>query len=303
MSTCGARPTKRNSRRTKEEIQTLRFELLEIIEQYEPMTVRQVYYQAVSRGLIAKTEAAYKNVVVRLLTRMRRDGELPYVWIADSTRWMRKPDSYDSLEDALKATQRTYRRAVWQNQECRVEVWSEKEAIAGILFDVTAKWDVPLMVCRGYPSLSYLHSAAEVIKHEAWLGRSTRIYYFGDHDPSGKDIARFVEEELARLIAPHGLPGGCRMSDIFTFSLAAVTSQQIAEMSLPTRPTKRSDSRSRGFAGESVEVDAIEPTKLRELCEQYITANIDEDAYLALKEVEHAERETLSALIEGGMTK
>ena len=162
------------------------------------MTVRQVFYQAVSAGLIAKTEREYKNSIVRLLGKMRILGDIPWGWIADSTRWMRKPQTFSSLEAALERTARTYRRALWDTQPVHVEVWSEKDALAGVLYEETERWDVPLMVTRGYPSLSYLYEAAEAVEAEE---KPTFVYYFGDYDPSGLDISRNVEERL-REFAP-----------------------------------------------------------------------------------------------------
>jgi hypothetical protein len=124
--------------------------------------VRQLYYQLVSRGVIEKTEAAYKGLVHNL-TVMRRAHEIPFDWLADNTRWMRKPRTYSSLADMLESQQEFYRRALWDQQDCYVEIWLEKDALAGVLYDVTERWDTPLMVTRGYPSLSYLHSAATAI--------------------------------------------------------------------------------------------------------------------------------------------
>jgi hypothetical protein len=146
------------------------------------MTVRQIFYRAVSSGIVTKSEADYKNVVGRLLLLMRRRGDLPYSWVADNTRWMRKPASFDSVQDALAQTARTYRRNLWADQGALVEVWCEKDALAGVLYAVTADYDVPLMVSRGFASASFLFEAAEAIKEAA---RPAFIYYFGDHDPSG----------------------------------------------------------------------------------------------------------------------
>src|SRR5690606_17343755 len=121
---------------------------------------------------------------------------------------------------------------IWADIDCRVEIWLEKEALAGVLFDVTAEWDVPLMVTRGYPSLSYLHGAGEAIAHG---GIKTFIYYFGDRDPSGVDIARHVAEGLIEF-----------SGDVpVYFTPVAVTAAQIDELDLPTRPTKKSDSRAK----------------------------------------------------------
>lgn len=286
---CETRPT--NGRRTKKQIENLCSALHAIIDRYKPMTVRQVYYQAVTRGLIDKTETEYKNVVCRLLGNMRRDGDLRYDWIADNTRYMRKPRTYNSLTDMLEVTKDTYRRALWNNQRSRVEIWLEKEALAGVLFNVTSEWDVPLMVTRGYPSMSYIHSAAETIAEEPQF---THLYYFGDHDPSGVDISRFVKQGISELLDKWGWdPERC-----FSFERVAVTQAQIAEYNLPTRPTKKSDSRARNFKGESVEVDAIEPDQLRVLCRTCIERHVDVEALQRLQAVEDCERDTLASILE-----
>jgi hypothetical protein len=120
-----------------------------------------MFYQMVNRGVIDKTEQENKGTICRLLAEMRRSGDMPYDWVADNTRWMRKPTSYSSLHSMLVHSQRLYRRDIWNNQDVYVEIWLEKEALAGVLCDVTEEWDVPLMVTRGYPSISFLHSAAE----------------------------------------------------------------------------------------------------------------------------------------------
>ncbi len=253
------------------------------------MTVRQVYYQAVTQGLIDKTEAEYKNTVVRLLTQMRRDGELQYDWIADNTRWMRKPHTWSSMESLLQNTARTYRRSLWDDQDAYVEIWLEKEALAGVLYRETEAWDVPLMVTRGYPSLSFLHSAAEAIEEQCcdplrpFCGKDVYLYYFGDYDPSGLDISRAVREGIEEIIP----------DAYFEFKRVAVTPEQIEALNLPTRPTKRTDSRSKGFQGESVEVDAIPPAMLRDLVRECIEQHVDEHALEATQKVEVQERETL----------
>jgi len=278
-STYKSRPIKR-SRRTKKAIETLKEHLYGVVEELQPVTVRQVFYQMVNRGLIAKTEAEYDNSVGRLLTQMRLEGELPFDWIADNTRWMRKPRTYSSLESAIKRTAEAYRRSVWDCQDVYVEVWLEKDALAGILYDITAPWDVPLMVVRGFSSISYLHEAAETIMA---VDKPTYLYYFGDYDPSGVDIPRNVEVRL-REFAPE--------AEIY-FERVAVNPDQIVEMNLPTRPTKKSDSRSKGFEDESVEVDAIPPNVLRVLAERRITQHINSNQYEVMQLAEGEERKLL----------
>ncbi len=144
----GARSIKRR-RRSKVEIETIKTEIHEVLANENPMTVRQVFYRLVSLGVIDKTEAEYKTTVCRLLTDMRRNGEIPYQWIADNTRWMRKPNTYSDLEEAVQETAQFYRRRLWDDQGVYVEVWLEKDALSGVLYPITAKYDVPLMVTRG----------------------------------------------------------------------------------------------------------------------------------------------------------
>ena len=92
------------------------------------MTVRQVFYQATVRGLVDKSEAGYNKVQTDLVL-MRRAGYLPYGWLADSTRWQRKPQTFNGVEEALQETARLYRKALWAETDCYVEIWLEKDAL------------------------------------------------------------------------------------------------------------------------------------------------------------------------------
>jgi hypothetical protein len=278
---CGSSPIKR--RRTKAELGKLRAALYALLHGDHPMTVRQVFYRAVGIGLVEKTENEYKNSVGRQLVLMRRAGELPYDWVADNTRWMRKGRSFSSLEGALDLTARTYRRALWDTQPVYVEVWTEKDALAGVLLEETDPWDVPLMVSRGFSSVSYLYEAAEQIKDQ---GKPAYLYYFGDHDPSGVHIDRSIERNLRELA-----PG----AEIH-FKRMAVLPEQIAAWSLPTRPTKTTDSRSKTFEGDSVEVDAIPPRQLRQIVRGCIEQHVDHAALDNLRVAERSERELLTRL-------
>lgn len=282
----GSRPIKRQ-RRSKTDMADIAEAIASALAVDRPMSVRQLFYRLVSQGAIGKSEAEYKSTVIRLVGDMRRSGVIPFSWIADNTRWMRKPRTHSSLGEALRRTAATYRRAIWDEQNAYVEVWLEKDALAGVLYEITEPWDVPLMVTRGYASISYLHSAAETIREQ---GKPAFLYYFGDYDPSGLDITRAVEDGI-REFAPD--------ADI-TFSRVAVNPEQIASMGLETRPTKKSDSRSKNFEGESVEVDAIPPSTLRRMAEYEITQHIDSAAHDRLLEVEQAERETLERIAAGG---
>jgi hypothetical protein len=279
-----SRPTRQ--RRTKAEMQHIREAIVAELEAEHPMTDRQVFYRLVSLRVVDKTEAEYKQTVCRLLGEMRLAGEIPFSWIADNTRWMRKPRTYTGLQHFLELSAETYRRAVWTSQSNYVEVWLEKDALAGVLYQVTEEWDVPLMVTRGYASLSFLHSAAATIAEKK---KPAYIYYLGDHDPSGVDIPRVVERRLCEFA-----PG----ADIH-FETIAVTPSQIIRWDLPSRPTKPTDTRSKNFPGRSVEVDAIPPGQLRSLVAFYVQLHIDAETRQRLLAVEEAERETLARVAAG----
>jgi len=278
-----SRPIKGN-RRTKGDIGELKSVLNNILWADHPQTVRGVFYQAVAKGIIGKTETEYKNVVVRLLGEMRKDGHLSYDWLADSTRWMRKPRTYSGLEAAMRDSWEYYRKSVWHDQPVYIEIWMEKEALAGVIYQETAAWDVPLMITRGYPSLSFLHTAGEAISS---MGKATYIYYFGDYDPSGVDISRKVEEGLREYAS----------DTIIYFDRVAVTPQQIQDWNLPTRPTKKSDTRARNFKGDSVELDAISAKQLRQLVGECISQHISQETIERLELAEQVEKDTLENII------
>jgi hypothetical protein len=276
-------PIKRQ-RATKAEVEARREALLEIIDDGKPMTVRQVFYQATVHGLVEKAESGYAKVQ-NDLTLLRRAGELPYDWLADNTRWQRKPRTFDSVEDALRETAAFYRKSLWTNADSYVEIWLEKDALAGVVFPVTSMYDVPLMVARGYASLSFLHSAAEAINE---LVVPAFIYHLGDFDPSGVNAGEKIEETLCEL-APD--------ADI-VFERIAVTEQQIAEWDLPTRPTKASDTRAKAFGSAlSVELDAIEPNQLRALVQETIETHLPAEEFEVLRVAEQSEREIISRLV------
>jgi len=120
---------------------------------------------------------------------MREAGQIPFGWIADNTTWMRKPATFTGIEQCLNSTSHFYRRNLWAAMPVYVEVWCEKDALAGVLMQETEVYDVPLMVAKGYASISFLHSAAKTIEAK---GKPAHIYHFGDLDPSGVDAARGV---------------------------------------------------------------------------------------------------------------
>jgi hypothetical protein len=270
-------------RATEVEAEARREALLDIIDDGKPMTVRQVFYQATVRGLVEKAESGYAKVQTDL-TVMRRAGDLPYDWLADNTHWQRKPRTFSSVEEALKETAKFYRKSLWDDADAYVEIWLEKDALSGVIYPITSMYDVPLMVARGYASLSFLYNAAEYINT---LYVPAHIYRLGDFDPSGVNAGEKIEETLQEL-APD--------AEIY-FERTAVTPEQIEEWELPTRPTKTSDTRSKGFGAISVELDAIEPNRLRQLVQEAIEVYLPAAQFEVLKVAEESEREIISKLV------
>ena len=275
----------RRPRLTQAALAERRSALFGIVQAMKPMTVRQVFYQATVLDVVDKNEAGYNKVQTDLVA-MRRNGTLPYDWLADSTRWQRKPRTFGSIEEALQDTARLYRKSLWRDARSYVEVWLEKDALAGVITPITSEYDVPLMVARGYASLSFLHSAAEAI---AELDVPAYIFHLGDYDPSGVNAAEKIEQTL-RELAPN--------AEIH-FERIGVTQYQIENLKLPTRPTKQSDSRAKGFGDISVELDAIPPDWLRSLVRVCIEEHLPQDQLRVLKVAEESERAILSKMVSG----
>ncbi|MFM9073300.1 MAG: hypothetical protein ACKOOC_07865 [Cyanobium sp.] len=291
------------ARRTREQIANIRAAIFDYCEKYQPLTVRQLFYALVCQGLIDKSETEYKQTVGRLAKEMRLEGDLPWHWLVDNTRWIRKPSSYGSLADCVESSSRAYRRSLWQQSDEYVDVWLEKDALSGVLYDVTSEYDCPLMVTRGHPSLSFLREAAETM---VATRKAVTVYYFGDYDPSGKDIARncperlrqFMEEishdewECSDPIRP--FDGGPKLN----FIEVAVNECQIDEWNLPTRETKGSDSRAAKFGSRSVELDAIPPDQLRAMVRACLDQHISRDELAAAEMADELERQTLAAVAQ-----
>jgi hypothetical protein len=194
---------------------------------------------------------------------------------------------FTGLDQCLENTATSYRRNLWASSPVYVEVWCEKDALAGVLLEETRVYDVPLMVAKGYASISFLHSAAKGIEVK---DKPAHIYHFGDLDPSGQDAARDIEAKLKRY-APE--------AEIH-FERVAVTRQQVEQWNLPTRPTKMTDTRAKKFiatsGATSVELDAIPAAQLRQLVKECIERHVDKHQLGILRITEASERELLTRL-------
>jgi hypothetical protein len=255
-----------------------------IVTDIQPCTVRQCFYQCVVKRVVEKTEAEYDKVQ-KALVALRREGRVPYSYIHDSTRVTYRPVTFPSPRAALLNVAAAYRKSLWKDMDLAVEVWLEKDALSDIVNPVTSEFDVPLRVARGFSSLSFLADAAGEIEESA--KGSVYVFHLGDHDPSGRSAGEVIERDLTAL-APN--------VDIY-FERIAVTPEQITGLRLPTRPTKRSDSRAASFEAEfgqgSVELDAIHPELLRGIVRNAIEEHMDASTLAKLRKKESGERSML----------
>jgi hypothetical protein len=255
--------------------------------------VRQVFYQGVNRELVPKSEGKGYRVVQRRLVALRESGAIPYGHIVDGTRYVYGHRRYNDLDEFATYAAGLYRKDYWATSEVNVEVWLEKDALKGVLVPtVVNECGLGLHVTRGFASITYLQEAAEQIEAD---GRPTYVYVLTDFDPSGVSIAEKVEEELIER-AP--------LSDI-TVERLAVNREQIDRWSLPTRPTKTSDTRARRFrrihGTDSVELDAIPPNELRQLVKNAIDSHMESWRLAQFRMVEQEERETLKNMFGGAV--
>ncbi len=284
-----ARAVKRH-RATRAEMEERAEFLIDYADEHGPVTVRQLFYQAVVHGLpgIEKDDNGYDKIQEQVL-RLRREGRLNYGKIADATRWMRKPTSFDGPEEAIQHWSRAYRKDLWADADDYAEVWCEKDALAGVIYPVTAKYDVPLMVARGFASETFCY---EAIAQRSEDTRPYHVYYLGDFDRAGRDAARSLEEKLTRFADEEGI-------SVF-FATLAIKEWQINLYDLPTRTHKRNTPADRNWPHDfACELDAMAPDTIRALVEEAINDHLDRDKLAVLKVYEESERQGLIALARG----
>jgi hypothetical protein len=251
-----------------------------------------IFYQLVVRNTVEKTEAQYQGTVIRLLSEMRLDGTISWDWITDESRQTKITRTFDNITDALNDTAKSYRRSALRDSNVNIEIWSEKQALAGIIWDAASDYDVPVTVSKGMPSLTQVYGSFTKIYNAARYGKRSYLYQFGDHDPTGCLIPRSLEARLNEFCEAHD----CAPPVV---ERIALTETQIEAHRLPTRPTKRDGNRhAKNFEGDSVELDALPSSVLRELVRECIARHISECQLEALRVAENSEREVLNYLAE-----
>ena len=186
MTAYGASPIRR--RRTKGEVEQLERQILEVLEEDHPQSVRHVFYRLPDPRLpepVDKTELGYR-VVQNRLTLMRREGKIRYGWISDATRRGYHTFTYANGADFLSRHIGAYRADLWAEADHYVEVWCESRSIAGVIQDTREELAVSLYPCGGFSSITFAYEAAEFIRDTlTGTGKPAHVIYIGDYDPSG----------------------------------------------------------------------------------------------------------------------
>jgi hypothetical protein len=235
-STLSGTPDKRR-RRTRAQIEQLEKQILDVLREDKPQSIRHVFYRMTDPRLpeaVEKTDRGCDQVQDRT-RKMRRSGVLPYSWITDATRRGYHVATYRDPAEFIRETASLYRRNLWQQARHYVEVWTESRSIAGVVEDDCHELCISLYPAGGFSSITLAYQAAEHIAWATGQGRiPAEIIYIGDYDPAGVLIDVSVEKEL-RLHLPDGFP--------LNFHRLAITKQQIIDYDLPTKPRKASDRR------------------------------------------------------------
>jgi hypothetical protein len=278
-----------------------RSDTLEVIRQAEriivdyqargfTLTLRQLYYQFVSRDLIQNKQSEYKRLG-GIIDNARQAGLLDWSAIEDRTRNLRKLSSWGTPNDIVSACADQYKEDLWADQSVYPEVWIEKDALIGVIEGVCEEFRVPFFACRGYASQSEMYSAAKRMQRIARGGREPVVFHLGDHDPSGIDMTRDNEDRLSMFSHQ-----GIRVERL------ALNMPQIEEYSPPPNPAKDTDSRfeeyERLYGESSWELDALDPDVIADLISAAIENELDQDQWRDSKMREESNKEDISVVAE-----
>lgn len=273
----------------------------DIIEAFEvqgyQLNLRQIYYQFVARNVFPQewfdeklntfnTQKNYKKLG-SILSDARLAGLVSWEAIEDKTRFIRANQHWESPGQILEAAAEGYYKDRWEDQEYHLEFWIEKDALIGILETVCRKHDVAHFSCRGYVSQSEMWRAAQRLKA---AGAECIIFHLGDHDPSGIDMTRDIQDRL----------------NIFGASVdvqrIALNMDQVKKYDPPPNPAKTTDSRYQSYISEygqeSWELDALEPKVIEQLVEKHIEKYVDHDMVADVEELEEKGQRKLRSFIK-----
>ena len=268
------------------------------------LTLRQLYYQFVAKDLLPDSwiDAEYnakhglppdtKNTLKNykhlgdIINDGRLAGLIDWLAIEDRTRNLQSHASWVSPHSIVRACADQYTVDLWAEQGNHVEVWIEKEALIGVIEGICTELQVPYFACKGYTSQSEMWEAAQRLKRHEKAGKDTVVIHLGDHDPSGLDMTRDIQERLE-------LFGSTAIIDRI-----ALTWEQIEQYNPPPNPAKTTDARYEKYrdqyGDDSWELDALEPQVMADLIRNAVQARIDQDYWQEALERQQTGRDQLS---------
>lgn len=246
-----------------------------IIEDYAAqglsLTLRQLYYRFVAADLIPNTQKSYARLG-SIINDARLAGMLDWEAIEDRTRELQKNPHWRTPADIVEVCARQFAVDKWKGQKYRVEIWVEKQALEAVIGQAADAWDCPYFACKGYTSQSEMWRAARRFDSFVYTGQKAVIIHLGDHDPSGIDMTRDINERNNELF---GVP--------VIVDRIALNMDQIEKYDPPPNPAKMTDSRFEQymveFGEDSWELDALEPAMLNKLIQDRIQHYLDIDLY------------------------
>lgn len=264
----------------------------EILETYTAqgfdLTLRQLFYQFVSRALIENSEREYKRLG-DLISDARLAGLIDWAQIVDRTRYIRQNSHWADPSKIVESASTTYALDKWNGQRYRPEIWIEKDALIGVIGGISQELDCPHFSCRGYTSQSEMWWAAQRLIGYQRKGQIPLIVHLGDHDPSGKDMTRDIADRL----------------ELFTggkiyLKRIALNFDQVKHYNPPPNPTKFTDSRAEGYIAEygeeCWELDALEPGVIVDLIRDIVMEHRDSGLWDKLVDQETQGRGELAAV-------
>jgi len=275
----------------KQQFRTIKFhkknlylleKIKEILEEYDEkgirVTLRQLYYQLVARDIIPNKISEYQKLST-ILTNARYNGNIDWYSIEDRVRVPKIPNIFLNVNELIEVACKSYQLDRWEEQKFYIELWTEKDAISSVIYPITQKYQIPVIVNRGYSSASAMfESAQRFLEQEE---KTKIILYLGDHDPSGLDMDRDIKKRLNEFEVE---------VEVIRIGL---TKKQTEEYNLPTNPAKMKDPRSKwyveNFGYNSWEVDALRPEVLQQLIENSILIFLDLEKYEQVKKQEQKE--------------
>ncbi len=282
---CGG--TIKRDRRTNARIDQLDEQILDVLREDHPQSVRHIFYRMTNPRLpepVEKTDRGYRHVQDRVV-KLRRAKRLPFNWITDATRRGHHTPTYRNEAEFLRSMKGHYRADLWQQSGFYCEVWTESRSIAGVVEDNCRELAVSLYPAGGFSSITLAYQSAETINFYA-AGRPVIIFYIGDYDPAGVLIDVALERELREHID----------DDIdLQFKRIGITVEQIERYDLPSKPRKETDQRSRHIR-ETVEAEAMPAKVLRDLLRTNIESLLPERALAIARVEEQSAREFFDAM-------